>query len=170
MRMRHSGKLAHRLDHTRLVVGEHDGDEGDIRIHHRLECIGLDIARATRLDHVNCKARGAQQRQIIQDGVVLDGRHNHARAVAICLASSLGKTEQSKHVRLGAATGKDNLVGAHASTEGACNGSTALLKPNGSATAQRMQGVRIHTRKLGSIVDGLSLNRLRAHGRGGGVI
>ena len=57
MRVGNRRELAHGLDNTRLVVGEHDGDERDVIAHEGIERLGLNIARRTGVELVDGKTR-----------------------------------------------------------------------------------------------------------------
>ena len=119
--MRGRGKLADGLHHAGLVVGNHNAHERHVVAEQVAQRGGLNVARAAGLHQADGKAGGAQQRQVVQDRIVLDGRYDHTAALAIALTSALGKTEQRQLVCLGAAVGQDYLGWADARAKAAGN-------------------------------------------------
>lgn len=107
--MRRGSQLVDGLHHAGLVVGCHDAHECDVVAKQVAQHGGLDVARTAGLNQVDGKADSTQQRQVVQDRIVLDGRYDHAVALAIALTSALGKSEERQLVCLGAAVGQDNL-------------------------------------------------------------
>ena len=115
------GQLADGLHHTGLVIGDHNAHERHVVAQQVAQRGGFDIARAAGLYQVDGKARGSQQREVVQDRIVLDRRHDHAVALAVALTGALGKSEERQLVCLGTAVGQDDLGRADACAKAAGN-------------------------------------------------
>lgn len=98
-----------------------DAHECDVAAEQVVQRGGLDVARTAGLHQIDGKAGGAQQRQVVKDRIVLDGRYDHAVTLAVALTSAFGKTEQCQLVCLGAAVGQDYLGWADAGAKAAGN-------------------------------------------------
>ena len=117
-------------------------------------------ACAAGLHQVDGKAGGTQQRQVVQNRIVLDGRNDYAITLAIALASALGKTEQRQLVSLGAAVGKDDLGRANAYAKATGDFATGDFQACGGLTAERVQRVGVDAGKLAVVVLALRKERL----------
>ena len=70
---------------------------------------------------------------------MLDGRYDHAVALAVVLTGALGKAEERQLVGLGAAVGQDNLGRADASAKTAGDLATGNFQACGGLAAKRVQ-------------------------------
>ena len=134
--MRGRGKLADGLHHAGLVVGDHNAHERHVVAQQVAQRGRLNVARAAGLHQVDGKAGGTQQRQVVQNRIVLDGRYDHAVTLAIALTSALGKTEQRQLVGFGAAVGQNNLGRADACAKAMGNLATGNLQARGGLAAE----------------------------------
>ena len=132
------GKLADGLHHAGLVVGDHNAHERHVVAEQVAQRGRLNVAHAAGLHQVDGKSGGTQQRQVVQNRIVLDGRHDYTIALAIALTSALGKTEQRQLVGFGAAVGQDNLGRADARAKAAGNLATCNLQTRGGFAAKRV--------------------------------
>ncbi len=121
------GQLADGLHHAGLVVGNHDAHERHVVAEQFAQRGRLNITCTAGLHQVDGKAGSTQQRQVVQNRIVLDGRYDHAVTLAIALTSALGKTEQRQLVGFGAAVGQNNLGRANARAKAAGNLATRHL-------------------------------------------
>ena len=168
--MRGGGQPADGLHHAGLVVGCHNAHERHI-VAEQLDKRGrLNVARTAGLHQVDGKARGTQQRQVVQDRIVLDGRYDHAVALAVVLTGALGKSEERQLVCLGAAIGQDNLGRADARAKAAGDLATRHFQARSGLAAERMQRVGVDAGKLAVVIFALRKERLGAHGRRGGIV
>ena len=153
--MRGGGQLADRLHHAGLVVGDHNAHERHIIAEQLDKRGGLNVARAAGLHQVDGKAGGTQQRQVIQNRIVLDGRNDYTIALAIALTSALGKTEQRQLVGFGAAVGQNNLGRADACAKAMGDLATGNLQARGGLAAERVQRVGVDAGKLAVVIFAL---------------
>ncbi len=136
-------KIGDGLNDARLVVGEHDRHERDVARDEPLERRWVDAARRVGFDHIDRKPIGAQQGQVVEDGVVLDRRDDDARPAAIAFAHGLGDAQKGEDVRLGAAAREHDLARAHAHLEARRDGAAAHLQPYGGLTSQGMKRIGV---------------------------
>src|SRR5215470_8268361 len=114
----HGGQVGNRLHGPDLVVRPHDADQGD----------GLRVALDDLSQRLGASTAGIVQRQpadlgplvlvqpahAVEDGVMLDGRGEHAKAPGICRAARPEQALDREIVRLGSAAGEDHLAGPRA--------------------------------------------------------
>ena len=168
--MRGGGQLADGLHHAGLVIGGHDAHERDVIAKQVAQHGGLDVARTAGLHKIDGKAAGTKQRQVVQNRIVLDGRYDHAVALAVVLTGALGKSEERQLVCLGAAIGQDNLGRADACAKATGDLATGNFQACGGLASKRVQRVGVDAGKLAVVIFALRKERLGAHGRRGGVV
>ena len=101
---------------------------------------------------------------------MLDGRYDHAVALAVVLTGALGKSEERQLVCLGAAIGQDNLGRADACAKATGDLATGNFQACGGLASKRVQRVGVDAGKLAVVIFALRKERLGAHGRRGGVV
>lgn len=126
-------QIADGLHDAGLVVGRHDGNQRDIGTHEALKSLRGNATGPIRFDKVHPEAGGAEQGEVVEDGVMFDGGHDDAVALAVALPYALGNPQKREHVGLGAATRENDLTRADARAHAARDRAPALLQPNGRA-------------------------------------
>ena len=73
-RLGDAGQLTDRLDDSRFVVGEHEGDQAGVRAQRGLQGVGTQKTAGVRLEIRHLNTASFEGLRGIQHGMVLDGR------------------------------------------------------------------------------------------------
>ncbi len=140
------------MDDSRLVVREHDADQGDIVAHCVAEGVRFDEALAIGGDELSCETCSMEERDVVEHRIVLDARDENTIASAVALPHAFGNAHECKKVSLGASAREHDLVGANAMPQGSGQRDTAALKLVGCLAPEGMQRVGIDAGKIAGVV------------------
>jgi hypothetical protein len=151
LRARDGRRLRDRLDPAGLVVGQHDRHQRGTRI------VGEHVAEPPEIDDPVRGERDARRaRGRVQDRIVLAGRDQHPRP------PGPGKRQG---IRLGAAAGEHDLLGARADERGVRLARVLHRAPGEAAETVYRRGIAGHPERAGDCFRSLG-----AHGRGRVVV